>query len=105
MEKGHGYQTSKKKNKKYYSAPKSYRPISLLPYDSKLLERVFARRLSCFANISPRLLHEGQIGGRKKRSATDAAVLLQNFVENQLGKGRKVTTVFLDIMGAFDRLL
>ena len=32
-----------KRNKKDYSAPKAYRPISLLPCLSKLLERIYAK--------------------------------------------------------------
>ena len=93
-----------KRNKKDYSVPKSYRPISLLPCLSKLLEKIFARRLSYHANLSDKLLHPSQMGGRKQRSAIDAALLLHDFVMASLKKKKIVSTVLLDIMGAFDRL-
>ncbi|KAK8076813.1 hypothetical protein PG996_002983 [Apiospora saccharicola] len=70
-----------KRNKPDYSRPKAYRPISLLPYLSKLLEKLFANRLAYLANVEPDLLESSQIGGRKQRSATDAALLLQHYIE------------------------
>ena len=93
-----------KRNKKDYSAPKAYRPISLLPCLSKLLERIYSNRLSFLANTNCNLLHSSQFGGRKQRSAIDAALLLEEFIEKNLNKQRIVSTVFLDIMGAFDQL-
>ncbi len=93
-----------KRNKPDYSVPKAYRPISLISCLSKLLERIFSQRISFLANIHPHILHPSQMGGRKQRSAVDAVLLLQNFVENSFTKNRVVSTVFLDIMGAFDRL-
>ena len=93
-----------KRNKKDYSAPKAYRPISLLPCLSKLLERIYANRLAYMANSTDHLLHPSQMGGRKQRSTLDAALLLQNFVEKNTKSRKIVSTVFLDILGAFDRL-
>ena len=93
-----------KRNKKDYSIPRAYRPISLLPCLSKLLERIFANRLSFLGNTTNNLFHNGQMGGRKQRCAIDAALLLQHFVESNTKRGRIVSTVFLDILGAFDRL-
>ena len=93
-----------KKNKPDYSLPKSYRPISLIPCLSKLLERVFSHRTSYHANVSSDLLHPSQMGGRKQRSAIDAILLLQDFTERQIAKNKIVTSVFLDVMGAFDRI-
>ncbi|KAF5194028.1 reverse transcriptase, partial [Thalictrum thalictroides] len=93
-----------KRNKKDYTDPQAYRPISLLPCLSKLLEKLFANRLSYYANITDNLLHYSQMGGRKQRSAVDAALLLQNFIENNFSRQKSVSTVLLDIKGAFDRL-
>ncbi|KAI0991631.1 hypothetical protein K3495_g16556 [Podosphaera aphanis] len=56
-----------KKNKPDYSVPKAYRPISLIPCLSKLLERIFSQRISFLANIHPDILHPSQMGGRKQR--------------------------------------
>ncbi|KAI1006060.1 hypothetical protein K3495_g2164 [Podosphaera aphanis] len=44
------------------------------------------------------------MGGRKQKSAIDAVLLPQNFTERHLSKNRVVTSIFLDVMGAFDRL-
>ena len=45
-----------------------------------------------------------QLGGRKQRSAIDAVMLLQHFVQKCKAeqKGCITSTVFLDIKGAFD---
>lgn len=93
-----------KKNKKDYAEPKAYRPIALLPCLSKLLKRLFANRLAYFANTTNQLLHPSQMGGRKQRSAVDAALLLQEFVERNMASQKIVSTILLDIFGEFDRL-
>ena len=49
-------------------------------------------------------MHDSQIGGRKQRSIINAALLLHNFVEENKMKNRVVSTVFLHILVAFDRL-
>jgi hypothetical protein len=50
------------------------------------------------------LLHNSQMGGRKKKSAVDTAMLLTNFIEKSRAKGRKTSVVFLDVKGAFDHV-
>ncbi len=70
----------KKPNKPDYSVPKAYRVISLLNYLGKVSERILARRLSYLAKTTY-LLHPTQIGGRLRKSAIDAALLLVNKVE------------------------
>ena len=53
-------------------------------------------------------MHISQLGGRKQRSAVDAALLLTQYIEQRLS--RKVasntitTTIFLDIKGGFDHV-
>jgi hypothetical protein len=86
--------------------PKAYRIITLLNYLSKVLEKIFATRLGYLANTTD-LLHYSQIGGRKQRSAIDAALLLLNEIQEQKEarkfKSTTVTSVlFLDIKGAFN---
>ena len=109
-----GYQPSSWKNsigiiipkpsKPDYSIPKAYRVISLLNCLGKVLEKIFATRLGYLANTTARLLHNTQLGGRKQRSAIDTVLLLLNEVQQQKEKGRKTTTAFLDIKGAFDHV-
>ena len=95
----------KKLNKPDYSSPKAYRIISLLNCLGKVLEKLFATRLSYLANTSPNLLHTSQLGGRKQRSSIDAALSLVNYIEESRARGKRVTsTVFLDIRGAFDHV-
>ena len=50
------------------------------------------------------LLHPSQIGGRLKKSAIDAALLLSSEVELNKSKKLKTSTLFLDVKGAFDHV-
>ncbi|KAI0991286.1 hypothetical protein K3495_g16901, partial [Podosphaera aphanis] len=93
----------KKPGKPDYSQPKAYRVISLLNCLGKALERMLAKRLGYLAETT-NLLDPSQIGGRLKKSAVDACILLQANVEAEKMARRKTTTLFLDIKGAFDHV-
>ena len=93
--------TLAKPNKPDYTVPKAYRVISLLNCLGKVSERILARRLGALAETGP-LLHNSQLGGRKKKSAVDTALLLTNYVECNRKIGKKSSAVFLDVKGAFD---
>jgi hypothetical protein len=93
----------KKPSKPDYSLPKAYRVITLLSCLGKVIERIIAKRLSHLAEVS-HLLHNSQIGGRLKKSAIDAALLLVDQVQHQKQKGYVTSTVFLDVKGAFDHV-
>ncbi len=72
----------------------------------KVLERIYAKRLSYLAT-SGNLLNNSQIGGRLQRSAVDTALLLLHYIQDQRAKNKKkvvTTTIFLDIKGAFDHV-
>ena len=90
------------------SDPRSYRVIALLNSLGKVLEKIYATRLSYLANTTE-LLHSSQLGGRKQRSTIDAAMLLVQYIEEQR-LSRKVpsntitSTIFLDIKGGFDHV-
>ena len=95
-----------KPNKTNKSDPKSYRIISLLNCLGKVLEKLYATRLNYLANTTE-LLHGSQLGGRKQRSAIDAALLLTQYIEEQRQPGKVAnntitTTIFLHIKGGFD---
>ncbi len=64
-----------KPNKRDRTSVKSYRVISLLNCLGKVVEKLVARQLSEFCEAKGKL-HEGQMGGRKQRSAIDAAALM-----------------------------
>jgi ribonuclease HI len=93
----------KKPKKPDYSIPKAYRVISLLNCLGKVSERILAQRLGYLAETTT-LLHPSQIGGRLKKSAIDAALLLSQEVELNKRQGMKTSTLFLDVKGAFDHV-
>ena len=93
----------KKPKKPDYSAPKAYRVIALLNCLGKISERILAQRLSFLAETTS-LLHESQIGGRLKKSAIDAALLLTNQVQENKALNLKTSMLFLDVKGAFDHV-
>jgi hypothetical protein len=79
------------------SDPKSYRPISLLPVLSKVLEYLICVRLR--ERIGPSM-SDNQYGFRAYRSTTDAILRMREWSESRAEK--YVLGVFLDISGAFD---
>lgn len=92
-----------KPNKDSYIIPKSYRIITLLNCLGKVSERIMAQRLSHLAETT-NLLHSSQIGGRLKKSAIDAALLLKHQVESNKLRRWKTTTLFMDVKGAYDHV-
>lgn len=90
----------KKGDKKVFS---NYRPISLLPSVSKVLEKIMHKQISTFFETQD-LFFESQHGYRKNHGTETAALGL---VENILGKLDKCFdsyAVFLDLSKAFDVL-
>ena len=79
----------------------NYRPISLLPSISKILERLMFKRLSNYLD-SLKFFNESQYGFRRNRSTELALLDITEFVLN--GMENKLTTVgvFLDLSKAFD---
>ena len=93
----------KKTSKSDYSLPKAYRVISLLNCLGKSAEHLFANRLNTVAE-SMQLLHDMQLGGHHTKSAIDTALLIYHQVQKEKLANRAVSTVFLDIKGAFDHV-
>lgn len=93
----------KKQGKPDYTLPKAYRVISLLNCLGKVSERILAQRVGYLAETTT-LLHPSQIGGRQKKSAIDAAMLLTSEIESNKRRKLKTSTLFLDIKGAFDHV-
>lgn len=89
------------------SGPRSnvenYRPISVLPAMSKLLEKLINKRLMNFLQ-QERIISHCQYGFQPNKSAEDAAINLTNFVASSLDQGKKCVGVFLDLAKAFDTL-
>ena len=81
----------------------NYRPISILPTLSKLLERAVHDQLYSFLEDN-RLLSDYQFGFRKRRSTKLAATLLCDSVRKGFEGGLLVGCLFLDLAKAFDTM-
>ena len=81
----------------------NYRPISLLPVISKVLERLVHIRLMKFLERN-KLLYEGQYGFRKGRSTSDAILDLTGNILDGFNKGMYTLGLFLDMTKAFDSI-
>ena len=79
----------------------NYRPISLLPTFSKILERVFYKRLIDYVNAN-NILTNNQYGFREKSSTTFALIDLIDDLSNSIEKKEYTIGVFLDLKKAFD---
>lgn len=85
-------------NKNYVN---NYRPISILPSISKLLERIINTRLINYLETN-NLLSPNQYGFRHKKSTNDAVHELVDFIVTNNDKGNKTIGIFLDLAKAFD---
>jgi len=92
-----------KPGKPSYDSPSSFRVIVLLQTFSKILERIMNSRLSCVARVSG-LLNPHQCGSLAGLSASDAITTLTHEVKTLQMAQRKVSTLFLDIKGGFDKV-
>uniref|UniRef100_A0A8C5NFT0 Reverse transcriptase domain-containing protein n=1 Tax=Gouania willdenowi TaxID=441366 RepID=A0A8C5NFT0_GOUWI len=81
----------------------NYRPISILPQLSKILEKLFMNRLDKFIEDN-NILHEGQYGFRKGRSTAMAIIDITENIREALEKKLFVFGIFLDLKKAFDTI-
>ena len=79
----------------------NYRPISTLPFLTKIFERVVSVRLTNFF-LRFGILSEQQFGFRKGRSTVDAVLRYTDEVYEALNYGQSVVSVLLDLSKAFD---
>ena len=85
------------------SSPDNYRPISILPVLSKILERAVHTQLINYLEENE-LLSACQFGYRKGRSTELAASLFLDNARKDIDNGYLVGAVFLDISKAFDTI-
>lgn len=79
----------------------SYRPISLLPILSKILEKLILKRLyPILINHIP----DYQFGFRKKHSTIEQVHRIVQIIQNSLEAKETCTGVFLDVKQAFDKV-
>ena len=79
----------------------NYRPVSILPLFSKILERLMYERLLSFVNEN-KLLYSYQFGFRFGHSPNLAMIILIDKISNALENGEYVLGLFLDFSKAFD---
>ena len=79
----------------------NYRPVSVLPLFSKILERLMFNRLEMFINKHD-ILYKYQFGFRKGYSTTMSLLILVDKIKSALDNGDIVVEVFLDLSKAFD---
>ena len=84
----------------------NYRPISLLPVLSKLLEKVVVRQLTDYINLHPELsiLPEEQFAYREGRSTEDALTVAIDCWSRAIDSGQYVGVCLVDMSKAFDRV-
>lgn len=95
-----------KQNKRDLIDLGTWRPISLLSYLGKGIERIIARRMSHLA-IKHRILHPNQASALPQQSAIDITTTLTHNVEQAQHRTNKrvATLVTIDIEGAFNTIL
>ena len=83
------------------SNPSNYRPMSVLPTISKIIEKHVNKHLMAFLS-KYKLLHENQSGFRPKHSCQTALVKLVDDWMECIDKGDMVGALFIDFRKAFD---
>lgn len=81
----------------------SYRPISLLPALSKVLEKVILKKLTPLITTG-NLIPSHQFGFRKQHGTTEQVHRLVNKIINDFENKRYCSAVFIDISQAFDKV-
>jgi len=83
--------------------PSSHRPISLLPFFAKILERLILKRILPIIT-EKNILPNTQFGFRASHSTIHQAHRVVDFISYSLEKKLYCNCVFLDISQAFDRV-
>ena len=81
----------------------NYRPISVLPFFSKIFEKVMYNYIVKHME-SNNIIFNQQFGFRKKHSTQHAVISLINNITNSLDSDDIVISVFLDLKKAFDTI-
>ena len=83
--------------------PSSYRPFSLLPSLSKILEKIILNRLNPIL-ASHNIIHHTQFGFKNKHSSLHQVHRIIDIIAQTLENKQYSTGVFLDVAQAFDRV-
>lgn len=85
------------------TVPESYRPISLLPTISKIIERLLANRITTDVRYT-QSIPDHQFGFRRKHSTIQQVHRLCHTIYTAFEAKQYCTSVFLDISQAFDKV-
>lgn len=91
------------KNNKPIDNIDSYRPISLLPCITKLLEKMISRRLMWFIK-KHKLLSKNQIGFQSGLSTIDALMYLDHIICKNRSTKNHTSILSIDFIKAFDKI-
>ena len=91
------------KNKGSSAEMNNYRPVSLLPVLSKVLERIVYNRLFHFITKN-KILDKSQYGFQKDLSTELAILELQDRINTSLNQNECCVGIFMDLSKAFDTL-
>jgi len=81
----------------------NYRPISLLPQFSKILEKLYDKRLRSFID-KHELLSDCQYGFRENRCTSHALIDLLEEISDGIERNKFVLGIFIDLQKAFDTI-
>ncbi len=79
----------------------NYRPISLVPIFSKIIEKIVSYKLTNHLQIN-NLLTPNQFGFQRNLSCEHNLIHLTNFISNSLNENKYAIGIFLDLQKAFD---
>ena len=79
----------------------NYRPISMLPFLSKIFEKLMCARLDSYLK-SNNILCRNQFGFCKNSNTSDAIIELIDYVYSSLDNKQSTIAVYLDFSKAFD---
>jgi len=79
----------------------NYRPISLVPTFSKILEKIVAVKLTNHLDLN-NLLYKHQYGFQRGKQTEHNLIHLLNYVSNAINSNKYCIGIFLDIKKAFD---
>ena len=81
----------------------NYRPISLLPFYSKLFEKLMYKRLIEFLN-KQNLFYKFQFGFRNNQPTYMPLIILLEKITSALDAGEFTVALFIDFRKAFDTI-
>ena len=83
------------------TSTQNYRPISILPVASKMLEKIIHEQLYDYL-LKREIINPKQSGFRRNHSTATATIDVSDHILSEMAKGKIVAAVFIDLAKAFD---